>query len=46
MVHQHPTGADVPDYGDRARRFVTWATDSSAVTVPVAGGREMVLGVP
>ena len=46
VVHRHPAGADVPDYGSRAGRFVTWAADSSAVRVPVAGGRELVLAVP
>lgn len=46
VVHRHPSGADVPDYGSRAGRFITWASDSSAVAVPVAGGRELVLAVP
>jgi hypothetical protein len=46
VVHRHPAGADVPDYGSRAGRFITWAADSSAVTVPDAGGRELVLAVP
>ena len=46
VVRRHPAGADVPDYGSRAERFITWAADSSAVTVPVAGGRELVLAVP
>ena len=46
VVHRHPAGADVPDYGLRGMQFITWAADSSAVTVPVAGGRELVLAVP
>jgi hypothetical protein len=36
-----PPGADVPDYGSRAGRFITWAADSSA-----AGGEQLVLAVP
>ena len=46
VVHRHPAGADVTDYGSRARRFITWAADSATVTVPVTGGRELVLVVP
>lgn len=46
VVHRHPAGADVPDYGRRDERFITWAADSSAVTVPVGGGRELVLAIP
>ena len=46
VVRRHPAGADVPDYGSRGRRFITWAADSSSVTVPVGGGEQLVLAVP
>jgi hypothetical protein len=46
VIRHHAHGVDVPDYGNRGRRFITWAADSSAVTVPVVGGRELVLPVP
>jgi hypothetical protein len=46
VFHRPPVGADAPDYGSRGMRFVIWAGDSSRVTVPVAGGRELVLAVP
>jgi hypothetical protein len=46
VVYCHPPEAEVPDYCLRGVRFVTWAADSSAVTIPIAGGREMTFAVP
>jgi hypothetical protein len=41
-----PAEATVQDYGSRARRFIVWAADSSAVTITVGGGQPLVLPVP
>ena len=45
VVHRHPPGADVPSYGARGAKFIEWAPDSSAVTIPVAGGQPMTLTI-
>lgn len=46
VVHRHHPEAAVPEYGSRGMRFIVWAEDSSAVTVPVAGGRTLSFHVP
>ena len=46
VVRSLPAGAAVPDYGDRATRFLVWADDSSAVTVPMGDSQPLVLAVP
>ena len=49
IVHRFSAEADltdVPDYGSQAEKFLLWSADSSSVTVPVDGGRRLVLNVP
>ena len=45
-VVRRPPGTSVPGYGNRDERFITWAGDSSSVTVPLGSGRRLVLEVP
>ena len=46
IVRRHQAEAEVPEYGNRAGRYVTWAPDSSTVTVPIEAGQSLVLNVP
>ena len=46
IIQSHSSGAEVPDYGNRERKFIVWSADSGSVTVPVANGKELVLAVP
>jgi hypothetical protein len=46
VVCWHAPEAEVPDYGDRGQRFIRWAANSSSVTIPVDGGKQLVLAVP
>ncbi len=45
VVYRTPIGLQVPHYGARGVRFVTWAADSSAVTIPVAGEKQITFPV-
>jgi hypothetical protein len=43
--YHYPHGP-VPDYGDRSKdRFITWAQDSSSVSIPVGGGKQVTVQV-
>lgn len=46
IVYEHPVGADVPDFGRRDKRYVTWSADSRTVTMPGVGGQPFVLSMP
>ncbi|QEL13477.1 hypothetical protein [Limnoglobus roseus] len=46
VVYDHAPDADVPDYVLRGLKFVVWAEDSSAVTIPVGDSRELKFPVP
>ena len=44
---QHAGDAKVPDYGDRSQEpFIRWARDSTSVTIPVEGDRQVTLPMP
>lgn len=44
--YQYSNPVGLPDYGSRQQHFITWAADSSAVTIPIGLDRQITLPLP
>jgi hypothetical protein len=44
--YRYSNPAGLPDYGSRQKYFITWAADSSAVTIPINLDRKITLPLP